>query len=254
MCRRASCTRAVPIELGTDGRSEVVGRTASAEGHPTVLGPLAVDDHVAVVGERLPPGQPDPVPEDVGQGLGGDHQRVHRDQGALLAPQRAGVALGGPDHHRCAHRAPVRLDCAGPDGLGLGLLVDGHSTPLDRPGQATHQPGRVDGGAVGGEGSAEHAGGPDHGRRLGRRQQPEVVLARHQSSVRRPPPGGSAPSWGPVRARTTVPPWAKPHSMHSAPTTRPTSVDGLHHGPAHERTGPGSGLPVEALVGDGEEG
>ena len=163
-------------------------------------------------------GQSGPVPERLGQRLGGDHQRVHRHQGALLAPQGPGVALGGPDHGGRPHRAPVGVHRPGPDGPGLGPLVDGHAPPLHGLGQSPHQPGRVHGGAVGGVGAAQHGGGPHHGRRLGRRQQPEVVLA----DARRP--GPRPPRAGPARAGPRsgpAPPSPRGRSRTRCPRRRP---------------------------------
>ena len=58
----------VAVEPGRDARREVVGRPAPAEREPAVGGPLAVDDEVAVVGERLPPGQPDLSQNEAGSG------------------------------------------------------------------------------------------------------------------------------------------------------------------------------------------
>ena len=130
---------------------------------------------MAVIGEGLPPSQPGPVPELVGQGLGGDHQRVHRHERALLAAQGPGVALGGPHHGRGPHRPALGHDDARLDRPRRRLLVDGHAAPLRRLGQTAHQSGRVDGGAVGGVGTAQHVGGPGHGGCLGGGEQTKVL-------------------------------------------------------------------------------
>ena len=53
----------VAVVLRLDPRAEVVRRAAAAEDQPVVGGALAVDDQVAVVGERLAPGQADLVPD-----------------------------------------------------------------------------------------------------------------------------------------------------------------------------------------------
>ena len=58
----------VAVERRPDPRAEVVRRAAAAEGEPVVGGALAVDDQVAVVGERLAPAQPDLVPDRLGSG------------------------------------------------------------------------------------------------------------------------------------------------------------------------------------------
>ena len=50
------------VELGSDRGPEVVRGPTPSEGDAVVAGPLAVDDHVAVVAEHLPPGEADLVP------------------------------------------------------------------------------------------------------------------------------------------------------------------------------------------------
>ena len=67
-------------------------------------------------------------------------------------------------------------------------LVDRHPEPLDHPGQAAGQPGRVDGGAVGGEGGVQQPGHPDPPLGLVPAEQPLVVLA-HAPLAGVPEPG-----------------------------------------------------------------
>ena len=56
-------------------------------------------------------------------------------------------------------------------------------------------------------------------------------------------------SWTPVRARTTVPPWANPHSMASVPTTRPTSPTVSIM--ARRTAAPEPGPPIWSSLGSG---
>ena len=85
------------VEGGADGRAVVVRRPPSPEGDAVVGRALPVDDHVPVVGEGRP-GSPSPaaVPEVRAQGLGGHHERVHRDDGALEPRQGRRPGLRGP--------------------------------------------------------------------------------------------------------------------------------------------------------------
>ena len=169
--------RVVAVERGPRPRRQEVRRAAAAEDQPVVGGALAVDDEVPVVAERLAAAQPDLVPHVGRQRLGGDDQRVHGRDRAALPGERGGVALGGPDHDLRADGAvrghrPARLDRG--DG---GALVDPYAAPLDGVGQAAHQPGGVDRRAVRGVRRAQGAGGPQDVARLGRVEEPQVVLA-----------------------------------------------------------------------------
>ena len=71
-------TRGSRSNCGPHARAEVVRRAAAAEREPAVGRALAVDDHVAEVGERRARVEPRLGPERVGQRLGRDHQRVDR--------------------------------------------------------------------------------------------------------------------------------------------------------------------------------
>ena len=78
----------------TSGRmrgAQVVRRTAPAEREPVVGRPLAVDDQVPRVGERLRAVQADLRPDLGRQRLGGDHVGV--DRGDVAAPTRAACAV-----------------------------------------------------------------------------------------------------------------------------------------------------------------
>ncbi len=53
----------VLVEVRTDAGPAIVGRATTAERETVVGRPLAVDDPVTMVGERLAAGQPDLVPD-----------------------------------------------------------------------------------------------------------------------------------------------------------------------------------------------
>ncbi len=129
-----------------------------------------------MVGERLPVGQTVRRPERVVQRLGGDHERVDGDDVTPVSVQGARVALGRPDDGAGPHRAPGRGDDAGADGGHLGVLDDPDAPALDGLGQAPDEPCGVDGGAVRGEGAAQHVGGTHPGRGLCRGEERQVGL------------------------------------------------------------------------------
>ncbi len=100
--------RGLAVEGLPHGGPVVVGRPAAAEGDAPVGGPLPVDDHVPVVGERGPRLETGRLPEVVAQWLGGHHERVHRHDVAAMARQRRGPGLRGPHHDVGPHRATAR--------------------------------------------------------------------------------------------------------------------------------------------------
>src|ERR1700754_3831830 len=91
VARRLSKTAGARSEAGLEARPEVVGPPAPAEREPVVGGPLAVDDHVALVAEGLTAAQADPLPLLGGQRLGGDHQGVDRGEVAAVAGEAGRV-------------------------------------------------------------------------------------------------------------------------------------------------------------------
>ena len=156
----------------------------------------------------------------------------------FLPLQRPGVALGGPDH-RAARQFPPASRPPRAGWPGLSLFVDVDTSASHRPGQPPHQTGRIDGGAVRGEGAPQDIGGPHPGRRLGRREESEVAL------VHPPGPGRGHLVAGPSEldtgpASTTVPPRTKPQAMPSEATIRPTSstVDSMARRMASPAPGP----------------
>jgi len=90
-----------------DLRPELVGRSPSPHGDAAVGCALAVDDEIAAIAERGPAAQRDVGLLGVRQWFSGHHHRVQRDEGAAVAGQVPGVALGGPHHDVRPHRAPV---------------------------------------------------------------------------------------------------------------------------------------------------
>jgi hypothetical protein len=133
------------------------------------------------------------------------------------------------------------------------LLVDAHPASFDNLGQTAHQPGRIEGGAVGGVGAAEHVGGSHHGRRLDGREQTHIVLGHPavagsghlvagplQLHVRPSQNHGSAPG------EVTPDVLGADHPFHL--------VHGGLHGPSHGRPGPGAAQVVEAIGRTGKEG
>ena len=142
-------------------RPEPVGDTAAAERDPAVGGALGVAVGVCQVAEQLAVAPADRVPLLVGQWLGDHHRGVHRQPGAPLAGQPGCVALQAAQHVRRPH-GPVLG--AGESRLDRGdarLLVDLDAEPSYDVGQALHQPGRLDPGAVGVERAAQGPGDLD---------------------------------------------------------------------------------------------
>ncbi len=168
----------VVVELRPDPRAEVVRRPAAAEDQPVVGGPLAVDDQVPVVAERLTVPQPDLVPDRLRQRLGGDDQGVDRHRRARVARQRRRSSPRWRGRPR--RRAPCRAACAtrrGPIDVTRGVLVDPHAATFDGGGQPPHQPAGVQGGAVRCVRRAAGAGAVQHAGRLVGVEQPQLVLA-----------------------------------------------------------------------------
>ena len=163
----------VAVEGRGDPRPQVVRRPAAAEDEPVVRGPLAVDDQVPVVGESLPPRQPDLVPDLRGQRLGRDDQRVDRHHGARQPRQPGREPLRRAHDVRRPHRAAAGAHDARFDRERRRPLVEGDAATGHDLGQAADQSARVDGRAVGGVRRAE---GP-------RRAQPLARLGRGEHLV-----------------------------------------------------------------------
>ena len=138
----------VAAEVARDLCAVAVGSATTAEHEPVVGGALAIDDQVPVVGEGLAPPQADLVPLLGGERRRGEHQRVHWGQRPQVSGQRRGVSLDGSHHHVGADRAAIGVDRVRGQRECPGLLVDGDPTSLDSVGQASHQLGWVDCGAV----------------------------------------------------------------------------------------------------------
>jgi hypothetical protein len=237
---------AVAVELGPDGRAEVVGRAPAAEGHPAVLGALTVDDQVAVVGERLPSARPVSAQNESGRGSVAIMSEYTGTRVRSSPCQRAGVALGGPHHGAGPHRAPDRSH---PAGTGWPAPRSARrwrprGAPPPRPGRAPAGPGR-----------RPHSGG--YRSHPGRRWPTMALcLGGGEEGGGRPrrcpgPPGlghlrrvrwqlgrGAGEHHGPTR-------W-NPHSMPSVATTRPTSRTVSSMASRMASPGAGSGHLVEA--------
>ena len=214
----------VAVELGPDPRAEVVGRAPAAEDQAVVVGALAVDDQVPVVGEGLAAGQPDLVPGGPGERLGGQHERVDRHHRAALAGEAGRVALGGPHHHLGAHGARGG-DRATRARSGARGSARGPAPRAARRRRRAGAPAARDGsprsrGCTSRRGPGSPAAGPRSRPRRGApgRRAPGTARAR--------PPPRARRHCGPVRASTTVPPLANGTPRRSA--TRPTSSTVAH--------------------------
>ncbi len=203
---------------------------------------------MAAGGHGLPARPADLVPDACRQRFGGQHQRVQREHRPAQAGEGHAVALGGPDDHLGRDRPAGGVDPAGPDAGRLGGLVDRRPQPLDHLGQPAGQPGRVHGGAVGGEGGVEQPGHPDPPLGLGPPEQPQVVGA-HAPPAGVPDPGlqaGQLHRGGDhlERARLHV------VAVDALPPGHPADlVDGVEHLPLEGDRGPppdpaGHPLPV----------
>ena len=169
------------------------------------------------------PVQPTSLPEGVGQRLGADHQRVDRDERALVAGQLGRERLRGSHDDVGAHvagrgRRDVRLEAG-----DRGALVDGHPQPLHDVRETAGEAGRVDGGAVRRVAGAEAPGHLDARAHLGGAEQAGSPPRRSPTSVRTRPPRAARSSCTGVSARSSWPPRWKRASMPSSSTTRAIS-------------------------------
>ena len=156
----------------------MVRRAATAERDAAVGGALAVDDQVAGVGERLPPGEPDLVP-------------LRRAAAARCRPSASTAGRrrgGGRGTSPCTPRWPARRRRRGPTRRSStsrrgstpstgGVLVQRTPASTRPRGEPVDEPQRVDGGAVRRVQRAERAGGrPTRGELVG--GQPAQVVRR----------------------------------------------------------------------------
>ena len=197
----------VAVERGGDARAPVVGRAPATEHEPVVGGALAVDDEVAVVGERLPAREPRRVPELRGHRTRGDDQRVHRHDRARRELRRP--RLGGAHDRARRDDAAVGHHPARPHRGGGGGLDDAPAAALDGPREAPHEPRGLDACAVRRVRRAQHAGGADERRRLLRRDE---ARPRHG-------PGAAAPGCG--RGRSCRPSPSRRRCPPRPPPCRP---------------------------------
>ena len=197
--------------------------------------------------------EPDLVPRVGGERLGRQHEGVDGRQRAGLPAQGARVALGRADDDLRSHRATSRAHDSRLDGLDRRLLVQHRPGRDDGAGQAAHQPGGVDRGAVRGVGAAHDVGRADMPSRL-RRVQKDVVL------------GAEAPR---AQVRDLVPCGpqlqGRPSSDHRA-ALRPVDgpvlglrhpadlVDGVEHRPLLPHRRVATGLPRQGCQAGREQG
>ncbi len=137
---------------------------------------MAVDHQVTVVGEGLALGEPDGLPGGVVDGFGGDHQRVQRDQRAVVAVEVARVALGGTHDDLGTDRAMGGLDLSGVDAQRGGLFDDDAAVVLDCIAETADEPGRVQRRGVREVHRTEHRRRPDAVGRLGGVEHAEIVV------------------------------------------------------------------------------
>jgi hypothetical protein len=156
--------------------AEVVGRAGAAERDPAVRRPLAVPEHVPLVGHRLAAGPADLVPERCGQRLRGEHVRVDREEASLLAGELRRERLGRPDHDLRAQRAVLGVDTARAERQRPRTLVDDHAAALGRGRQPARERSGVHASAVRGERSPEDAGDAHAVADLLRGDEPDVLL------------------------------------------------------------------------------
>ena len=189
------------VEALAHGGAEVVRGAATAEGDTSVDGALPVDDEVAQVGERLPFGQTDRVPDVVGQRLGRHHQGVDGHDSAPLTGQSRRESLRGADDDVGANGPvgrdhPSRLDRR--DG---GLLVHRRTAGLDGIGETAHQAGRMDHGAMGGVQRAELSSRSQAVCSLPLREEDDVLFSRAELALLRRPQLSPVPAVAPCGRR-----------------------------------------------------
>ena len=127
----------------------MVRRATSPERQAAIGRPLAVDDDVPAVGERRAIGESERRPLLVAQWFGGDHQRVDRDQVAVMVGELGGVGLGRQNDHVGAYDAAGRRDAVGIDALDGRALEEPNPAPSRGGGDAVCQPRRMDDRAMG---------------------------------------------------------------------------------------------------------
>ena len=132
-----------------------------APGDAAVGGALAVAQQRLGVLEQLAPGEADPGPGRVVDGLGRDHEVADRQDRPLVALEARGVGLGGPHHDLGPDRPVVGHRPPGLDGADGGAFVDDAAEAFDRRGQPAGEAGRVQRRRVLGEQAAPDAGGVD---------------------------------------------------------------------------------------------
>ena len=130
----------------------MVRRAATPEREPAVGGALAVDHHVAEIGEHLPIGQPDLLPGRT-SGSGGV-ATMSEYTGAIRRRHPGEPALstfGGPYHTSRADRPAVRESArSGRRSARTALFSSTRATEsAHRLGEAAHEPARVNAGAIG---------------------------------------------------------------------------------------------------------
>jgi hypothetical protein len=132
------------------------------------------------------------VPGLLGERLGGDHQRVERQEAASLGPLPDRVGLRGSDHDLGGDPAAPALHHLGAQLFCRGLLVDRDTEPLAGVGEPASQPSGIDASGVRREGPGEDAPGPadEVGTLLG--GQEPVVLGPQPESVLGLGPGAEA--------------------------------------------------------------
>jgi hypothetical protein len=110
----------------------MIWRTATAKDEPVVHRPLAIDDHMPQLAERLGVSQTDLVPERLRQGCRGHHERVDGRHGSAVTGQPGGPCLGGPDDVAGLDDDPVLgQHPTGAQPGDLSVLADPSSPSLD---------------------------------------------------------------------------------------------------------------------------
>ena len=128
--RRSACTLG-GCSIGiADPRTKWYGRPAPTERDTTVGGALRVDEESAIVVESLTVSPSDVVPQFLGYGFGGDHQGVHREQGALMSLEGGRVALKCANDNLCTNIAAVSVNNTRSNLGCRRLFEDGDSATL----------------------------------------------------------------------------------------------------------------------------
>ncbi|MCY1421972.1 hypothetical protein D9M71_376390 [compost metagenome] len=160
--------------LGHD-RTPFVGRTTAAEHQPPFGGDLAIDAQVAHVVEGQAMVEVEPGQQPTRQRLGGQHQRVQRNDETRLARLLRGECFGGTHGHAGAYRTTFGVHHARGHLGDRRLLVDLRAQAFDQSSQTAHQLAGVNQGAVLGVEAAKGALGAGPGVGFGRFQHPPLV-------------------------------------------------------------------------------